>query len=555
MAQKLTVTYPDGTRALKEIDLEVPSESVVLILGRSGSGKSTLGKTIAGIIPHLEKAKVTGTLEVDHIDPRETPIEDLTEHVAYLAQSPYEQVIFTFAKDEIELITTIRRSTNIKYVEDLAKMLNIEHIINRRTNELSGGELQKLLILCILLTGSKIIILDEPLAHLDPASCREFLKVIKMLKKEKRTVILIEHRFEELTPLIDDNVIDLVILIDNGKKVLECESSTLINYVDILYKCGIRIPVNIILYRCLNLRASSFSDVEVFSSIASSIHNFDNVDDVSVDSNIILQVEHLYAGYQRMLKGFSKSVLWVLKDVSLVVHEGEIVCVAGPNGGGKSTLLLAVIGEVPYTKGLVKICNVDIRKIRRGIAGLVMYIPQNPDLVLVHETVKKEVEVRARFRARSRLELDRIVNSILRELDLIDLAHRNPQSLSRGQRFRVAIAAAIAAEPKLLLLDEPTVGQDQHCIELLGELVRKYVRENKAGAVIVTHDVNFILNYSDTLAVMKEGRILKVGKTLDVVRDRDLMLSCNIVLPRYVETMFEFNISARPRTLVATVCS
>ncbi len=532
---KLKVTYPDGTVALHDVSLKINKGELVLVLGRSGSGKSTLGKVLSGVIPHIEKAHVEGFINVAGLDPTRTDITSLSRTVTYLAQSPHEQVIFTYVRDELELVLYSRYGEKLEdYITKVVKSFGIEHLLDRRTSELSGGELQKVLIASIVLAGSEIIIFDEPLAHLDPESCRDFLKIVKELKQHDKTIILIEHRFSELIDLFRENVVDKVILLDNGKVVDVFPGENVLNKISILAQHGIRLPCNLAIATKFNIEVKSVDDDEILRLIlekdgTSIICKHED----SINGKTILEIRNLYAAYKR--SGLRGEYCWVLKDINLTVTEGQIVCVMGPNGSGKSTLLLAILRKVPYLRGTILIEGAK----RRNLRGYVMYIPQNPDLVLMYETVEKELLARARLSSRSRQEAYQKIKKIADMLGLSGVLSKNPQALSRGQRFRVAIAAALVAEPKLLLLDEPTVGQDEENVHALGSILRSYVNDSGAGAIVITHDVNFSIEYSDKIILLKDGKIIAQGTFCEVFSREEVIKKCRILLNKYTRILVE----------------
>ncbi|NPA70369.1 MAG: ATP-binding cassette domain-containing protein [Crenarchaeota archaeon] len=548
----IDVRYPESDRsALQVEELEIERGETILVLGRSGSGKSTLGKIISGVVPHIERGEIKGTLQVCNIDPRTVEIENIIKKVAYLAQSPYDQVIFTKVIDELKItIENIRGYVSENEIERYLKILGIEHLKNRSIRELSGGELQKLAIACILAIDPEIVILDEPLAHLDPQSCRGFIDIVKKMRELEKTLIIIEHRFRELVDLIENKLIDRVVLLSNCRLLTTLSSNEIVKKLSLLDDLGIILPVNCKLALALGVELISLKDYTILELALEKLKYLGDVEQRIENGKLILEVRDLYAGYISKIKGLHRHVVWVLKNINVNVREGEIVGIVGPNGAGKSTLLRAILKIVPHIRGIININGRRIRSIH-DLKGLVGYVPQNPDLILSHDTVFREIFERAKISRKNVKDAEKLVLDIARELELSDLLHRCPHSLSRGQRFRVAIASVLALEPKLLLLDEPTVGQDEDCIEKLGQIIKNYVKDGR-GVIVVTHDLHFIVDYVDKIYVLDNGRVVAEGDPINVMMS-GVFQEIGLPVPDYVEYLRRFNVKIRPRDIIEKV--
>ncbi len=549
----IDVRYSEAERSSLQVEeLEIRRGETVLVLGKSGSGKSTLGKVISGVIPHVERGEVRGRLEVCGIDPRVVEIESIIRKVAYLAQSPYDQVIFTKVIDELKItIENVRGYITDDEIIRYLRILGIEHLKDRNIRELSGGELQKVAIACILAIDPEIVILDEPLAHLDPQSCRGFIDIVKKMRELEKTLIIIEHRFRELVELIESKLIDKIVLLSNCRLLTILSSDEVIKKLRLLDELGIILPINCKLALTLGVELKSLRDYTVLEIVLEKLRD-SSTNDKIVEDYHILEVKNLYAGYISKIRGLHRNIMWVLKNVNINVRKGEIVGVVGPNGAGKSTLLRSILKIVPHVRGIVNICGRRIKRLD-DLRGVVGYVPQNPDLILCHDTVFKEIFERAKVSHRSIREAEKFVIDIAKELDLSELLHRCPHSLSRGQRFRVAIASVLALEPTLLLLDEPTVGQDEDCIEKLGQIIKNYVK-NGRGAIVVTHDLHFIVDYVDRIYVINDGRIVSEGDPIDVMSS-GIFKEIGLPVPDYVELFKRFNVKVRPREIVEKVRS
>ncbi|NPB00094.1 MAG: ATP-binding cassette domain-containing protein [Crenarchaeota archaeon] len=546
----IDVRYSESDKpALQIEELEIRRGETLLVLGRSGSGKSTLGKVISGVVPHIEKGEIRGTLKVCEIDPRTVEIEKIVRKVAYLAQSPYDQVIFTKVIDELKItIENIRGYVDESEVEKYLKILGIEHLKNRNIRELSGGELQKLAIACILAIDPEIVILDEPLAHLDPQSCKGFLEIVKKMRDLEKTLIIIEHRFRELIDLIENSLIDRIALLNNCRLLMVLDSNDIIKNLSLLDELGIILPINCKLALALGVELRGLKDYTVLELALKKLADSRDLDKEEIDvNNNVLEVKNLYAGYISKFRGLHRSIIWILKNININVKRREIVGIVGPNGAGKSTLLRSILRIVPHVRGIIIINGKRVRSLC-DLRGLVGYVPQNPDLVLSHDTVFKEIFERAKISHRNIRDAEKLVIDLAREFDLSDVLHRCPHSLSRGQRFRVAIASVLALEPALLLLDEPTVGQDEDCIEKLGQIIRNYVK-NDRGIIVVTHDLHFIVDYVDRIYVINNGQIVAEGDPIEVMTS-GIFREVDLPVPDYIEYLKKFNINIRPREII-----
>ncbi|MCU7787533.1 ATP-binding cassette domain-containing protein [Pyrobaculum sp. 3827-6] len=456
------VSYGE-VKALEDINLTL-GPGLYVVVGRSGSGKSTLGKVISGVIPHIEKARVVGRVAVSGLDVLNSNIYKVNKTVAYLAQSPYDQVLAGTVIDELTLVAdNVGRSA--RDVEKVAEAVGLRPLLKRKVEELSGGQLQRVAIAKILLVGASVVVFDEPLAHLDLRSARSLLGDLLALKEGGKTVILIEHRFRDLAPILPK--VDKIILLDRGRVVDVFKGGEALGRADVLRKHGIRVE----------WRAPPRSP--------------------SYNGAVRVSVSGVWFSYGRHQ---------VLRGVDLELREGVVYALIGPNGSGKSTLLKIITGVLKPERGSVK------------VEGVVGYLPQNPDVVLFYQTVREEVAARAQWWAGGGAA--DVADEFINALNLGELRGRNPHSLSRGQRFRAAFAAVLALRPDVLLLDETTVGQDLENLEAICALLREYVGRGKT-ALVATHDLRFVAGCCDYAYVLSDGRIAARGPAGEVAQSAE----------------------------------
>ncbi len=513
--EDLRVRYPrEEDFAVRGISLTL-EKGFILILGRSGSGKSTLGKVISGVIPHVERADVEGRVEVFGIVPWEERPSDLPRKVTYVPQSPYDQVFSDTVMEEVLFVLENLGIDDLDVGRRCLKLVGLDGMEDRRSDELSGGQLQKLSIACALALGSRVIVLDEPLAHLEPRSSRELMRVLVRLKSMGKTILLIEHRLRDVLPFCDQ--IDEVVLLDEGRVVDVIPGGELHKRADMLSNLGIRLPANFRASIYLKLDMRSPLDV---SPLEKALLSTNPVHRDCSAGKTVLEVENVWASYGGG---------YVLRDISLRLRQGRVYVVMGPNASGKTTLLRVMTGFLKPKRGRIIAMGRTIRSVKDS-SGIMGYVPQNSDLILMFETVRRELEERA-VRNGYTGSIEELADRLL----ISNLLDKNPHSLSRGQRFRVALAASLALNPKILLLDEPTTGQDEECIEALGNVLREFVSSG-GTAVVTTHDPDFALSYADDCIVIENGEVRSQGPPGDVLSDDKLVSELNLAKPMILST-------------------
>ncbi len=475
----LKVVYPNGVKALEVEYLELP-KGVHLILGRSGSGKSTLGKVLTGIIPEFERAFVSGIVDV----PRPS---------IYVHQNPYDQTLTSRVIDELEFTVEFGNADR-KDVEWVVRTLRLEELLERDVLSLSGGELQKVVIASALIRRPRLLVLDEPLAHLDPFSIDDLMSLLTKIKDLINVILVIEHRVKELVRYHD--LFDYVVIIDQGRIIDVFNAEGLYIRAFELERLGLRIPANMKAALKMGMRLRGIDDMAPLYMLLSGLRNALSKRHRHDEGEYAIKARDVWFSYG---KGRN-----VLRGVNLEVRKGNIVVLLGRNGSGKTTLLLILAGALKARKGSI------------FVRGKTAYVPQNPDLMLFADTVEEELYIRAKGSGMSREEALRLVRDLAKSLGISDLLHRSPQGLSRGQRFKVALAAALASRPDVLLLDEVTTGQDEDSILALGEILEEFASSG-GSALIATHDVYFAYEYGDYAYYLESGRIVAQGDVIDVL--------------------------------------
>lgn len=500
--KNLQVYYPGRYKPSVVVDsLEIEDGESVLIVGKSGSGKSTLVNVLNGVIPNMITAQVDGEVYVYGKDPRKQPIYETAKLVGTLLQDPETQVFNYTVRDEIAFGPEnfmLTREEMEKRIELAAKMTGITHLLDRDTGTLSGGELQRVALASILAMQPKALILDEPTSNIDPKGTTEIFSLLKYFRNEKMSLIIVEHKLDRVLPYVDR-----VILIDSGRILFDIEKDELIEKADILYSAGVEVPEYYIYLK--KVGATSFNPKYLKDFKYSPPPRKQGGEEI------------LYS----KVKVYAKSGTNIV-DTELKLRKGEITALMGNNGAGKSTLLKAIMGMLDRKlKSEVKLIVKGNDLSKKGLAergSYIAYLPQNFDVMFVKRTVEGEVAFAMKNRKNYN---EQKLNEILKEFSLYKVRKEDPLLLSMGQRRRVAMASVISSGADIVLMDEPTSGQDWYHRLMLGKEVQE-MRERGYTFLIVTHDSRFVDKFCDRVLVMKNGKIVMDGKPEDVFSKEDL---------------------------------
>ncbi len=505
---------------LNEINLSIKSGEKVLIAGPSGSGKSTLGHCLNGLIPSAHKGEITGEILLDGVNPSKKSIFDLSSHIGTILQDQDGQFVGLSVGEDVAFIEENRCTPLNEMKKDVFDSLGLVEMtakIDDSPQELSGGEKQSVSLAGILINDANILLFDEPLANLDPVSGEKAMNLISDIhKKTNKTIIVIEHRIEDVLEV----GFDRIIVINEGRIVANDNPSRIIANDD-LKKNGLREPLYIeaLKYSKSNQIEDLVIDFELNDSSREGIRNWnkDNSVDTSRSFEKLLEIEDLSFSYHDK-RG-------VLDNISFNLGSGEILALLGNNGAGKSTLSKAITGMVK-PEGTIKLLDetIDNWSIRKR-GGSIGYVMQNPNHMITQETLIKEVEFG--------LNLRKIKNSrekaeeVLRVCGLHAFRNWPVTALSYGQKKRLSIASILALDPKVIILDEPTAGQDhKHYLEFM-EFIN-ILSKNGIGIILITHDMHLALEYADRGIVLSKGKIIADAKISQILTDEDVMERGNL---------------------------
>lgn len=505
--ESLTFRYRRATEpAIRDLSFTVDPGEVLLVAGPSGCGKSTLIRAINGLIPHSYRGDLTGRVRVAGRVTSETRLRDLAELVGTVLQDPRKQLVASTVAGELAFGPEnlgMARSEILVRLADVASSTGIEALLERTTDELSGGETQQLAIAGSLMLRPLLLVLDEPLANLDPAAAHRLLSNMRSLANAGTAVVIVEHRVEDALDVRPDRVLYLE---DGGSRYL----GPLPGFLAMADPANVRLPFNVTLSR---VRAGSATALPAVDDAGAS--------SPSGPGPTRLEWRRVDAGYEEHT---------VLHQVSASLGRRQRVAVLGPNGSGKTTLFKAAIGLIRPTSGDVLVDGVST--VGRSVADLVEifgYVFQNPSQMLFARSVRDEILFGPRNLARPEDRLDGLVNTALRRVNLAgesEIETRPPLTLSFGEQKRLAIAVALALEPSTLVLDEPSAGQDHRSATTFMQEIDGI--DGLESVYFVTHDADLALSHADRILLMREGRIVADGTPLEVITDHERWRACNL---------------------------
>ena len=489
--ENLGFTYPSREApTLRGITTRVPSGAFVLLTGPTGCGKSTLLRTLNGLIPHASAGTLTGRVRVNDQDIAAQPLATTCQQVALLFQNPDDQLFCTRVEDEIAFGLENLGFPPEEIKERIAlalKQVGLPDFASREIASLSGGQKQRVALAAICAMQPQILLLDEPTSHLDPHGTRDILTIVTQLNKELGiTVVLATHRTQQVASLCDQ-----VWLMHEGELYLDLSEAEAFQDPTPYQRLGVQVPK-------IDGSAGG-APVSNPSTVTK------KVSDGTASQPALLHIRELQFSYPKTDED-------AVRSISCEVLRGEVLAIMGANGSGKTTLIHLIAGLLRPTAGKVVIAGkVSNRPKLHQLAGKVGIVFQDPDLLLQAETVRDEVAFGPKNLKFPTQTLKNRVDATLGRFDLQELDSEAPYSLSRGQRQRVAVAAAFSLHPDLFLLDEPTTGQDaQHLHRLMDELCDEIRRENKT-LIFATHDTELTLKYADRVLLLREGEVIFDG--------------------------------------------
>ncbi len=502
-------------KTLKNINLTLADGEMLLLAGRSGCGKSTLIKAISGLLGSEERGDLEGKIYLAGEDVTLWPPEKIGQLVGTVYQSPDDQLFAMTVADEVGFALENQGEEEAvikKKVSETLAMVGLAGFEEYSIHKLSGGQRQRLALASILITRPKLLILDEPVSQMNPQGVQSFMQLLVKLNKEAGIAILmVEHRVNELYQYFSR-----LAVMQNGQIIYDGTLAEAWEKLTGRPDLGLREPQSVKLCRALELAEITTQQTKIIEMI-----HKECIINTAEEKNSLRQVtQEAILEVNNVTFSYPGSKQPTLKNLSFTLAAGEITALMGFNGAGKSTLMNLIGGLAHLRHGSITLAGKDITK----ALGSVGYLRQEPDLMLLADTVREELCWKNHTITPEKL------TKLLEQLNLTEYADDFPLALSKGQRLRVVLGAMLAKQPKLLLLDEPTTGQDERSLSEIRKLLLAY--KNNGGSVFIcTHDLELAAQVTDRVIVLRQGEIIANAATHEVLSDNDLLCEGGLTSP------------------------
>lgn len=509
----LTYYYPGEKKpVLQGINLDIEKGEFVLIIGSSGGGKSTLGLSLNGIIPQVIGGKIKGRVYIDGKDTRDSTVHELGTKVGVVLQDPDSMLCNLHVEEELAFGPAnllMDRGIILERVEKALDDVGETKIRKKSIYSISGGQKQRIAIASVLTMEPMILVFDEPTANLDPVATAHVFSLLKKINKEKGiTVIVVEHNVDSIMSLVDRVVLmkDGVVKYSGAPREIMRDHGRFI--IDNL---GLRIPQICELGLLLKDKGVPLDNFPLtVDEISEALKGMDgelNFNSKKPENEI--KKENIDSVID--VKGLNYSYpdgTHAVKDVSLKINKGDVVALLGQNGSGKTSLTSLFVGINKPSSGKGFISGLDINNSSiRELSDKVGYIFQYPEHQFVETTVREEVAYGLKARKLPQDQIDKHVDSILKMIGLDDMPDKHPFRISMGQKRRLSVASMMILDTEVLILDEPTRGQDRQNIESMMDLVMK-ANERGTTVILVLHDMNIVARYCNRVVVMDKGEVV-----------------------------------------------
>lgn len=513
---------------LKNINLKINKGEKVLLAGPSGSGKSTIGRCLNGLIPNIDQGEVEGKCLVNGKDITSTSLFDFSFTTSTILQDADSQFIGLTVGEDIAFALENDCQPKDKMhqtVNQWADELKIKELLTQSPQSLSGGQKQIVALAGVLVDESPILLFDEPLANLDPASGLKTMAIIDKIQKElNATVIIIEHRVEEVL----SQPIDRIILVNEGTIIADQPTNQLL-HSNTLEEIGVRKPLYLKALTAANVSLSSIKELDKISSLPISEQISDKLSTWTKQIKItkkesdnlpLLKLDHV--GHQ-----YSKNQPYPLKDVSTTINQGDFISIVGQNGAGKTTLCRTICGFVS-NEGKITLKEQDLGDLSiKERAEKIGYVMQDPNQMISQKMIFDEIALGLRLRNVDEETIKQKVDQTLKICGLYPFRHWPISALSFGQKKRVTIAAILVLEPEIIILDEPTAGQDwKTYTEIMSFL--KHLNTIGKTIIIITHDMHLMLEYTTRSLAFAKGKLIADTTPIELLTNQDLIKEASL---------------------------
>lgn len=517
--------------ALHEVSFSVEKGETVLLLGPSGSGKSTIALALNGLIPQVVEGDMSGSVHMFGLDTRETPVYELTRNVGIVFQDPESQFVTMKVDDEVafglENLCVPPEKMDGMIGEALEKVSMAGYRYGR-IDKLSGGEKQRISLATILATCPSVLIFDEPTANLDPVGTCDVFETIRALRQSgDYTIILIEHKLDELIHLVDR-----VVVIGEGGRILVAGKPEEVfdKYAGLLIEHGVWMPQTALLaYRLrekgIRLPVTPLTIDQAARALEglSPYGRPEENKEPLIGFPPAIEIKGLSFGYDDKREA--------IKDISLTVRRGDFLAIVGANGAGKTTLAKHFADILHPARGKVLIDGKDVTGLSsKEMIRHIGFVFQNPEHQFVTDSVEHELSFGLRLMGLPEPEIDRRVSRTLERFGLTKYRHASPFTLSHGEKRRLSVATMVIVGQDILILDEPTFGQDMRNAGELLQLLRSLNDEGRT-IIIITHDIGVVAGYAKSVAAMAGGKVIFYGSPGELFTRGDVLSEARLMPP------------------------
>ena len=526
--------FSQAKPTLYDINLKIYEGEKVLIVGPSGSGKSTLGNCLNGLIPFSYKGEITGSLKINGVETKTSNIFELSKSVGTVLQDADGQFIGLTVGEDIAFALEnecVSQSEMKETVDRVSGMVDMGKLLKSSPYELSGGQKQRVSFAGVMVNDAPILLFDEPLANLDPATGKTAIDLIDRVWRDyNKTVVIIEHRLEDV--LYRD--VDRVIVVSEGRIVADMTPDELVS-ADILKKLGIREPLYVTAMKYAGIKVTpemkaghlDTLQVDMFKDQLLKWNQEQAFRDVKDERPAILEINDLHFQYTKQRK--------ILKDINLRINEGEMVSIVGTNGAGKSTLAKVICGFETEDQGEILFKGESLKgQTINERSQYIGYVMQNPNQMICKPMIYDEVALGLKIRGEDEAVIEERVDKALKICGLAPFKKWPVSALSFGQKKRVTIASMLTLDPKVLILDEPTAGQDYHHYTEIMEFL-KSLNDQGVTIIMITHDMHLMLEYTPHAIVISDGCKIGDSTAVDILTNKEIAEAANLKITSLYE--------------------
>jgi len=524
---------------LKDIRLKIREGSVTALLGETGSGKTTLILTLNGVIPRYRVGMLDGNVVCDGLDTKDHDTEEIARHIGIVFDDPTTQIVSLTVEEDVTFGPAnlgLPREEVWRRVEESLEAVRLKGFNQRNPMELSGGEQQRLSIAGILAMRPKIIVMDEPIAFLDPIGKSEVLSVIKELNEKYKTTILISESGSDIERIAEN--VDRILLIRDGEIIADGAPREIFANQELIKRTRLRIPQVAELALRLGISDPNSLPLSVREGYEYLIRLFKKRKIKRIvreerpisRKKPIIEIKNLHYAYPGV------PPIEALRGVNLTIYDGEMLGLIGQNGSGKTTLSYILVGLLRPTNpdAQVIVDGIDVANKKttvREIINHINYVFQNPKNQLFSQTVIEEVRYGLRNQGLSDEEVDRKAKEALDLFEIGESKDSDVESLPLNMKTFLAMASTIAMDPKVLIIDEPTTGLDWDSSRKVAKVLKRLNEKGKT-IIMITHNMELVAEFTDRLLVMNNGRIIMDGPTRDVLRQPEKLREAYLEPPQ-----------------------